>query len=322
MSNEKRPDESFTAETDKKKKKSGSGMTGYLKKLIPSKAIIDFVLKEDFDGDGSEEAVVGYTELIPFPPETSVVYLKNAWVEFKHVMLLPDPNLTGVHTGSIFDNVAAADTDCDGLPELVLSLAAGNGHYITVSVFDWINGEPVSVWKSNEPFYHGSMEVLDVDNDGMFEIVIESGTMDGKEILSLEEAGYHMRKSCCNKWDGNSFKDSVFEVRMPYLSYNCAVKFLLYLWQQDYKKAYEMVLMPGFMGLHGLDDSSFGAFRKYINKHIRPSFCRNLSKGRLVPSEPYDSFCLFSGFYDDMSVELVKKNGKIFVQSLNIHKKN
>ena len=319
MSNEERPDESFPVGTNKKKK-NGSGMTGYLKKLIPPKAIIDFVFKEDFDGDGLEEAVVGYTELIPFPPETSVVWLKSEGEELKHVMLLPEPDGKDAHAG-VFDDAAAVDTDNDGLPELVLSLSEGNGHYISANVYDWINGEPVSVWKSEEPCYHGSMDVVDIDNDGVFEIITDSGTMEGKEILAFEAAGYHMRKSCCYKWDGNSYKESVYEVRMPYLSYNRAVLFLQYLWQKDYKKAYEMVLMPGFMGLDGLDDSSLNEFKKYVNKHIRPTLRRNLSKGRLAPSEPYDSFCLFGGFYDDISVELVSKSGKILIQCLNIHKK-
>ncbi len=319
MSNEKRPDEEFSV-VEGKKKKNRPGMAGYLKRLIPSKAIIDFVFKEDFDGDGLEEAVVGYTELIPFPPETSVVWVKSEGTEFKHALLLPEPDGREVHAG-IFDNAAAVDTDNDGLPELVLSLSAGNGHYIFVSIYDWINGEPVSVWKSEEPCYHGSMNVLDVDNDGTFEIIADSGTMEGKEILALEEAGYHMRKSCCYKWDGNSYKGSEFGVRMPYLSYNNAVLFLQHLWRQDYKKAYEMALLPCFMGLDGLDDSSLNEFKKYINRKIRPALRRNLSKGRLVPSEPYDSYCLFNGFYDDISVELVNKSGKILVQSLNIHKK-
>ena len=320
MSNEKRPGESFPVGSNNKKKKNNSGMTGYLKKLIPSKAIIDFVFKEDFDGDGLEEAVVGYTELMPFPPESSVVWLKFEGMELKHIKLLPEAGRQDAYNG-VFDNAAAVDTDNDGLPELVLSLSTGNGHYISVSVYDWIYGRPVSVWKSDEPCYHGSMDIADVDNDGVFEIITDSGTMEGKEILAFEEAGYHMRKSCCYKWDGTTYKGSEYGVRMPYLSFNCAVLFIQCLWQQEYKKAYEMVIMPGFMGLEGLDDSSLSKFKKFVNKHIIPVLCRNLSKGRLVPSEPYDSFCLFSGLNDDISVEMVNKSGRIFIQNLSIHKK-
>ena len=114
MSNEKRPDEEFSV-VEGKKKKNRPGMAGYLKRLIPSKAIIDFVFKEDFDGDGLEEAVVGYTELIPFPPETSVVWVKSEGTEFKHALLLPEHDGREVHAG-IFDNAAAVDTDNDGLP--------------------------------------------------------------------------------------------------------------------------------------------------------------------------------------------------------------
>jgi hypothetical protein len=121
--------------------------------------------------------------------------------------LLPETGKRDAYNG-IFDNAAAVDTDNDGHPELVLSLSQGNGQYISLNIFDWINGVPVSVWKSEEPCYHGSMEVADVDNDGVFEIIADSGTMEGKEILAFEEAGYHKRKSCCYKWDGNNYKGS------------------------------------------------------------------------------------------------------------------
>lgn len=319
MSDEKGPDAASPVKKDRKTK-NGQGMTGYLKRLIPSKAIIDFVFKEDFDGDGLPEAVVGYTELVPFPPETTIVWLKTEGTELKHVVLLPEGERNETH-GGIFDNAAAVDTDNDGLPELVLSLSSGNGHHITVNIFDWPKSEPVLIWKSGEPCYHGSMYVADTDNDGTYEIITDSGTMEGREILAYEEAGYHMRKSCRYKWDGSSYTGSSHEVRAPYLSYNKAVLFLQYLWQQEYKKAYEMVIMPGFVGISGLDDSSLNEFKKFVNKHIRPVLRRNLSKGRLVPSEPYENFCLFSGCHDDISVELANKNGIIFIQSLGIHKK-
>lgn len=302
-------------------RKKGPGMAGYMKKLMPSGAIVDFVFKEDFDGDGTDEAVIGYTEFMPFPPESSVVYLKHNGNEYKHTMLLSSIKPEEKYNCGIFDNAVSADTDNDGRPELVLSLAAGNGHYITVLVFDWHDGEPLEAWRSNEPCYHGNIEVLDADDDGIYEIITNSGTFEGNEILALDEASYHMRKSYCYKWDGKGFKKSPFQVRMPYLSFNTAVTFLKNLWVQEYKKSYETVLMPGFIGLSGLDDCSFNAFKKYVNKNIRPVLQRNLSKGKLIPSEPYDNFCLFSGENDDISVEMVQKGGRILVQSINIHKK-
>lgn len=319
MSDEKRPGDVSPAGKDKKNR-SGQSMAAYIKKLIPSKAIIDFVYKEDFDGDGMEEALVGYTELIPFPPETSVIWVKAEGEDLSHVKLMPDIG-RGAEQGGVFDNAAVADTDGDGLPELVLSLSAGSGHYISVVVCDWAEGTPVSYLIGKEPLYHGSMEVADIDNDGIHEVITDRGTMEGSEILSFDEAGYHMRKSCCYKWDGLSYKASACEVRMPYLSFNKAVLFIQYLWQQEYKKAYDMVIMPGFVGLSGLDDSSINEFKKYVNRMVRPVLRKNLSKSRLVPSEPYENYCLFSGIYDDISVELVNKDGQILVQSLGIHKK-
>jgi hypothetical protein len=302
-------------------KKNKSGMYGYLKKLIPSGAIIDFVFYEDFDGDDVKEAVVGFTEFIPFPPESSVVYLKNTNNELKHIELLSSLLSEESINYGIFDNVAIADLDNDEYPEIVLSLATGNGHYISLYVFDCLNGKPRLVWKSDEPFLHGSMEVLEKDNEGLIRIIADSGTYEGKELIGLDEANYHVRKSCCFCWNGSTFDASEHQVRMPYRSYNTAVAFMMHLLKHEYKKAYEMVLMPGFMGLKGLDDCSLEAFRKYVCKNIMPVLQRNLAKKKLIPSEPYDDFCLFCGVYEDIAVEFVNKGGQLLIQCVNIYKK-
>jgi hypothetical protein len=107
---------------------------------------------------------------------------------------------------------------------------------------------------------------------------------------------------------------------MPYISFNTAVDFLTAVWASDYEKAYEKVVLPGFMGLEGLDDSSPSAFRSHIEKKLLPVIARNLEKGKLVPAEPSDTCCQFYGTADTFSIELVRVDGRIMVCGLNIIK--
>lgn len=303
-------------------RKTGSGMSDYVKEIIPEGAVLDFIFYEDFDGDGIKEAIIGFTEFLPFPPESSVLYIRSSGECYKHEELLSSNNHTDIRSFGIFDNAAAEDTDGDGLPEFVLSLAVENGHYTTVFVFDWTAGKPVLRWYSDEDFYHGSIEVLDIDDDGVCEIIIDRGITEGSEILALDKACYHFRESTIFKWDGIGYNGMPHKVRMPYLSYNTAVIFLNALWNRDFKCAYGMAVMPGFLGLDGLDDSSYGAFKRYAEKNIRPVLQRNLTMGKFVPAEPYDTYCLFNGSHDDLTIELVKNKNRIMVQCLNIYKKN
>jgi hypothetical protein len=177
-------------------------------------------------------------------------------------------------------------------------------------------------WHSEKDFYHGSMEVCDIDGDGTAEIIIESGTHAGNEIIAMEDTCYHVRNGCACKWNGQDYVESVHPVRMPYESYNTAVDFIRALWLKNYRSAFEMVVMPGFLGLTGLDDSSYAAFRNYIARKVRPVLSRNLSAGKLIPSEPYDTCCQFSGPGDCFTIELVRVKSVMKVYSLEITKKS
>lgn len=318
------PSEGIQTELSKRKrvKKSGSGMSDFVRQHIPEGAVIDFIFREDFDADGQMEAIVGFTEFSPFPPESSVLYFKKSGDIYDCNKILCAENHVIFSEYGIYDNAVVADLNGDGIPKLILSLASGNGHYITLFIFDWVDGIPSLAWYSNECFYHGSVEVMDTDGDGLFEIVVESGTHAGQEILALSEACYHVREGCYFKWDGSDYVKHSNEVRMPYQSYNAAVKFLNGLWKHDYSNTYNMAIMPGFVGLEGLDDCSLTAFRKFVRKNIRPALTRNLSKSKLMPAEPYDSYCVFNGSEDDFTVELVKDKGVLKVQTLNIYKRS
>ena len=304
----------------KRNTKSG-GFSEYAGKLIPEGAVLNFIFHEDFDGDGIREAFAGFTEFSPFPPETSILYIKPVEEGYIHKWLLPPDNRNYEGCPGIYENAAAADTDGDGRPELVVSFAAGSGHYLTLCIFDCAQGLPELAWQSEDAWYHGNAEVADFDGDGRYEVTVEKGTNTGQEILALNEACYHVREGVEFKWSGSAYTEMPGQVRMPYQSYNTAVNFLLSLWRKDYRSCYKMTALPAFLGIDGLDDSSLAAFRKYASRRIRPVLMRNLSKGKLVPGEPCDTCCLFTGAEDDISVELSPDHGLVKVSGVSIFKR-
>lgn len=297
-------------------------MSEYAAAQIPDGAVIDFVFYEDFDADGLKEAVVGFTRFTPFPPDSAVLLIHKTSNGMEHSWLSATEGSAASERCGIYDNAVAADTDGDGRPEIIISQVLGHEHDISVFVFDWTDEGVHLVWHSENNFYHGSMEVCDIDGDGVAEIVIESGTHTGNEIIEIHDACYHVRKGCIYKWNGQDYIESIYQVRMPYESYNTAVDFIRALWLKDYGRAFEMVVMPGFLGLAGLDDSSLSAFKSHIARKVRPALLRNLSKGKLFPSEPYDTCCQFSGSEDCFTIELVRVKNVMKVYGLEITKKS
>lgn len=303
----------------KENNEKNNGLSGYAGKLIPAGAVVDFIFFEDFDGDGAREAFIGFTEFSPFPPESSILYIKPSEEGYTHKWLFPDDSPAGDGCPGIFENASAGDTDGDGKPELVVSFASGNGHYLSLYIFDCDGAFPSLVWRSGEAYYHGNAETADFDGDSVCEVVIEKGTDMGQEILAFPESGYHVREGAMVKWDGvSSYTVSPFQVRMPYQSYNTAVDFLLSLWRKDYRACFKMAALPVFLGLDGLDDCSLAAFRKFVSKKIRPVLVKNLSRGKLVPAEPCDACCLFYGSEDDITVELAMDRGSVKVTGVSM----
>jgi len=294
----------------------------YAAALIPQGAIIDFVFYEDFNGDGMKEAIVGFTRYTPFPPESAVFLIYKVQKGIEHCWLSEtDGSFTSENCGT-YDNAVVADTDGDGRPELVLSKVFGHEHDISVFIFDWVDQGMKLAWRSERNFFHGSMVVEDIYNGETAGIVIESGTHTGHEIIEMKEACYHVREGWAYRWNGKEYIETAHQVRMPYESYNLAVDFLKALWSKDYRNAFEMVLMPGFLGLKGLEDSSLAAFKSHIAGEIRPVLLHNLSKGKLIPTEPYDTCCQFLGPEDCFTVELVRVKSSMKVCSLGMAKRS
>lgn len=310
-----------TNTTDKKQALGEQRISDYVSSLIPDGAVIDFVFLEDFNNDGRKEAVIGYTQFTPFPPESAVLMISKNVDGFTHKWIVNDRPRFCPDVCVTFDNAVVADTDGDGLPELVLSQIVGKEHSIAVFIYDWTENGMCLVWKSRRKFPHGSMEAADADNDGIDEVIVECGTNWGSEIIEPSEACYHVRDGFLYKWNGKDYAESSGKVRVPYDSYNTAVNFIRSIWLKDYSNAYKMVLLPGFLGVEGLDDSSLSAFKKYVTKKIRPILAKNLSKGKLIPSEPYETCCQFIGADDFINVELIRIKNEIKIYGLDITKK-
>ncbi len=297
-------------------------LSEYAASQLPKGAVIDFIFFEDFDNDSRKEAAIGITRFTPFPPDSAVLIIKSGKSgDIEHKWLtLQDGNQECERSG-IIDNAAAADADGDGSPELIISRVLSHEHDIDITVIDWNGENAYKAWHSGRNFFHGSMEVTDVDGDSVAEIIAECGTKAGHEIISLEDACYHVRESFMYKWDGYSYRVKPYSVKMPYVSYNTAVNFLRAIWLRDFEKAYSMVVIPPFLGLAGLDDDTLAAFKGYIEKKVLPSLTRNLQKGKLVPAEPYDTCCHFSGLEDDFTVELTRTCNGVRISGLVISKR-
>lgn len=307
--------------TRRKSNKGSLRLSDYIAAIIPEGSTIRFVLCEDFDHDGLKEAAIGLSRFTPLPPDSAVLIVKKGNDGMEHNWLHFTDNACLPEQAGIIDNSAAADTDGDGFPELVVSRVLSHEHDIDIHVFDWDANGAYRAWHSNRSFFHGSMEVDDIDEDGAAEIVVESGTLQGNEVIALNETSYHVRDSCAYKWDGKIFAPRPYQVRAPYASYNKAVEFIEAIWLGDYDYAYKMVIMPGFLGLKGLDDSSIYAFKCHIDGKVLPALVRNLSKGKLAPSEPYDTCCQFIGAEDCFTVELARKENKLMVYGIIITKR-
>ncbi|NLK88080.1 MAG: hypothetical protein GX279_11415 [Clostridiaceae bacterium] len=297
-------------------------MSEYILSQFPDGAMTDFIFYEDFDNDTQKEAVIGITRFSPFPPDSALLIVnKDSGGEFGHVWFPLQDETVSSTQGCVFDNAAVADIDGDGVPELVVSRVLSNEHDIDILVFDLADRTPCPVWKSERTFFHGSMEVYDTDGDGISEIVAECGTREGSDVISMDEGCYRVREGHVYKWDGAGFRSGPYEVGMPYVSYNTAVEFLRAIWGRDYKRAYEMVVMPSFLGLAGLDDSRPQAFKSHIERSILPLLARNLDSGKLIPAEPYDTCCRFSGMKDDFTIELIKTDLGVKVSGFAISRR-
>jgi len=233
---------------------TGPLMSQYVQKLIPEDAIVNFIFKEDFDGDGTSEAVIGYSILEAW--DFSVLYVNRYNDGYKHKLVLttggenPD-SIYDVADGmyGLLDVACVADTNGDGKPELVLALTAGNGHFITPLIFHWEGKVPSLAWRTGEGFYQGLQRVNDVDGDGIYEIIVEHSIYNEYGIIQGSEANPHIRTSNYYKWNGETYLPNQYTLSKPeYDAYNTAANFLISLWNDNYEYAYKHITAPSFLG--------------------------------------------------------------------------
>lgn len=298
-----------------------AGMASFARQLVPEDAYINFIYREDFDGDRIAEAVIGYTstEQDSFIQRFTVIYISQVGQFFNHGEVLTTVDSDEFY--GFFDGAYVADTNGDGLPELVVALAAGNAHFVDGYVFHWQNGVPLLAWRTTESFAHGRLEVVDYDADGVFEILLQGAVGYGEEILSYSEAGPHIRESYLCKWNGGHYNFFPCPVPKPCIFYNTAVEFLMSVWKEDYKAAYKLALLPGFLGLEGLSGDELEIFADYTACNIRPALVKNLEHGTLIPQESFDWVWCFSGTIDDFVMELVDYQGEVRIKSLTLYPK-
>lgn len=275
-------------------------ISDYVKKLIPDEADILFIFEEDFDGDGINEIIIGYTT---WESGASTVL----WVhpnKPQHLCILSTDYETKALYGTeddiigVVDGAHAMDTNGDGKPELILALTAGNGHFVSLYIFHWKEDTPTLAWRTDEDFAHGTSYIGDFDYDGVYEAAIEGLTYIGDEqIIAACEAGPHVRMGIKVKWDGTKYAVSPHQVRLPDdLVYNAAVTFLVAVWNEDYDAAYRAAAVPTFLGIDGLDNISPEAFTKILQEKVRPRLAHNLKKGLLIPNRASNDYAFFKGF--------------------------
>jgi hypothetical protein len=322
-----------------------SSMTDYVKKLLPKNALAEYIISEDFNNDGLEDLLLGYTVYHPYPPLSRIIIIsRDRFGDEKHDNAICKAGFTYNELFSadgrnkagycIIDNIIKSDIDGDGTPELILSLADSNNKNIKIYIFDWADDGPSLRWCSESSFFHGSLDVFDIDNDGIEELVVEWSTDKGMDIIDSKRACYFYRESCSYKFpqgfkkglEDCTVQQKILKPRKQYLSYNTSLCFLQNIKNKDYEAAYKQVILPSFIGLgsrHGnpgklgdLDDWSLNSFSQHLDDNIRPYLMNNLNVGKLLPAEPLEDFCFFAGKLHNFSIELVNKGENIKIRRM------
>ncbi|MTI83118.1 MAG: VCBS repeat-containing protein [Firmicutes bacterium] len=293
---------------------------GYIKDIIPEGAQIQFVFHEDFNGDGKDEAVIVYSNSVKSHTYTYVLYAEMLNNSFKHHWLISETTQKDYHIHTIID-AYAVDLTGDKRPELVLVF--GKARTTFLCIFHWDQGLPKFSYVTEE-FYHGLVDVIDEDNDGVYEIILVEETL-GEEQEIISSGGYlpHVCVGHIFKWDGQTYSRNPYQIKTKdTASFNTAVKFLLSLWKEDYENAYKLVYLPTFLGLENLGQNTMEVFRALVDHSIKPALMKNLETG-LLEVGPYLSFynTSFIGRKYDLNISFANDKGLVKVSSIVVNPK-
>ncbi|MCF8012137.1 MAG: hypothetical protein K9L17_12950 [Clostridiales bacterium] len=297
-------------------------MSEYAHHLVPEKADINFIFKEDFDNDGELEAVIGYNNWDECMFGNFYILLISQHQDaFEHQWVLtPENKIYESYLHSFPKTAYAVDTTGDGLPELVLGLGLpGTAYNMSPLVIQWHKGLPRPIWKTSETFIEGKLHVVDDNNDGVYDIVIEKAIFDYTDIVSAGGTLPSVQQSTLYKWNEGTYTPNVYSVLAPKdRAFNTAVFFLSAIYKEDYKTAHQLVLLPTFMKLDGLDEFNIDAFSSYVRSNIRPTLAKDIEKAAIMPRYTHSTFCEFEGTNYIYIVSLTHGPGGVKVSSLKI----
>lgn len=298
-----------------------TGASEYIKTLVNDNKRIAFIFKEDFDGDGSDEILIGLDIGEGFQTVCKLLYVFYENNEWRHIWLLStmyedDTSLYHAYGVGIYDSVYAADTRGVGRTDLVIGFAAGNGHFVTPVVIFWDDSKQPLMWQYDETFYHGSLYLVPTEKANTYNIVVENSNASDLDIFSFAESGVHIRQATVFEWKVSTYITKACEPRgLERRAYNVCEAFLSAVWHKDYPSAYEMVLLSNFMGIDGLGDHSLNAFTLYVDENILPVMAENLKYSRLTAEIPEFTYCNFIGKKYTISLNLAEHKGKYKITS-------
>lgn len=288
-------------------------LSKFIDNLLPEDADIKLLFNKDFNGDNQKEVVVGYQSqaqsTFMYPSLVLLyVYRENSSYQYKKFLHTNIDNEPDSIYG-VYDGAYAVDTTGDDLPELVLALSMGNGHFVTPYLFSFVDNE-ISTWypeRDEASYAHGSMYVVDENKDGIYGVVVEYSTYGNEEdITYTSEASAHIRASYIYTWDGMTYTRKPYKIFRPkYKIFNSTAIFLYSIWQEDYQRAFKYAEIPLLIGLDGLDRPLFEVFKEYAKNEIRPVLLKNLVDHKLSYGGGSFLYSSYKGEYNNFYFKLL-----------------
>jgi hypothetical protein len=274
--------------------------------------LIDFILVKDFNGDGADEIMIGYTSArINALSGLTVLYAQRENNIFTCRTIYPEHD---EDHGALCHGAFAEDTNGDGKPELIMAVGGETGSIIKPFIYHFEDGQPVLYWQPEEYFIHEMLDVIDINNDGIYEIIATGS-------IRIECDDVWASKPSCREyrlyqWNGTTYKQHPYHPDAESSRFNTKINFIIDLWREDYESAYNAVQMPTFLGLDGLTDCSLNAFISFVNQKIRPSLMRNISINGLRPEHN----CCFVGDEDIIYIGTTLEKGEVKITHVFITK--
>lgn len=286
-------------------------MSAYIESIIPKERYLKFIFLEDFNGDGRDEAIIGYSVHDEAYADLYVKYIfdRGTGYDQQDVLCTGEGDWNGA-----YDCAYTGDTNGDGRPEFILALGAGSGHFVVPYAFHLIDGRLELVWQAEEPYPNGYVLLEDIDGDGIYEIVVNSISL-GEESEIIENP---VRACICWKWDQKEYYPRFAGYLRPEEeALAAATAFLYHIWKGHNEKALEYAYLPCFLGIGGLGGLGSENFKIYADQELRPLLQRNLTDGKLKTEYDFSVYGgMLNGPTDSFYVEVLKIDSEYRVVQL------